>query len=132
MIAPVVRIEELATTVIAYGDIGADRRGASCLNDALHDDELTLASKRKLGGVNGIHLRERRRRRSKPGDELVNGRGGTFRLDEDTATVVPDETHESQLVGDGVDERSEPDPLNDTADPQSSTNGRWIARPRHR
>ena len=110
--AAVARVEELAQTVVAGGDVGGDQRRPGS-RGALGDRERGVPERRQRLADNRVYPRQRRRFLLQPGAEGFQTGRIPLGLDHNPVTVVQNEAAERVAAGERVDEGAEPDALDD-------------------
>ena len=127
VVAPVVRIADLAGAVDARREVGRDRQRARAAGFAALDHEVgdRLGGDRRGGQL--AHVR-RRRRLAQPGHQRGERRRAAERLDGHAAGVVAHAPADADLVRDAVHPRAETHALHRAAhlDPQAASLGPGI------
>ena len=118
-IAAVCRIQQFAKAVRAGGGVGRDA-GADAAQDFAGDDtEAGFAGKCEVGCVHGVDAREGRDFGGKAGQEGFDPRWRAFQFDRDPIGIVSDKAGKMLFGGEAVDEGTESNALNDTANPNA-------------
>jgi hypothetical protein len=125
-VAPIVRVEEFAQTVITKGDIGRNEGTPALICLAFHNDKG--GGPGWWNGVDRDRLNVRQRRRG--GEQrLVKSRYRcrcTFDLDKDASAVIADKASQAKLGGKAIDKGAKADPLDNAGYAQSLALSGWI------
>jgi len=125
-VAPIVRVEEFAQTVLTKGDIGRNEGALGVLCLAFHNDKG--GGPGWWDGVARHRLNVRQRWRG--GEQrLVKSRYRcrcTFDLDKDASAVIADKASQAKLGGKAIDKGAKADPLDNAGYAQSLALSGWI------
>ena len=125
-VAAVGGVEQLGQAGVAGRDVGRDRGVRAAVAGAGADREAGFAGVRHRDARHRVHVRQRRRLRTQPLHERLDGRA--LDLDQHAVGVVEHEPRQPKLDREPVDEGPEPDALHDAGHPRadphaSSTSG---------